>query len=68
MVLKRRGNRRPIKREKLELDRRNERTRRLRAVVRDAIRLRRFSPSRTIGMMMDLSDICVELGRGTRHE
>jgi len=56
-----------MNREELELERRNEMARREREVVRDAIRLRRFSPSRTIEMMMDLSDICVELGRGTRN-
>ena len=52
------------KREVLNNERRIERERRQREVVRDAIRLRAFSPPETIEMMIGLSNICVELGRG----
>jgi hypothetical protein len=43
-----------------------DRARREREVVRDAIRLRELSPSKTIEMMMELSDFCVRLGRGRK--
>ena len=46
--------------------RRRNNARREREVVREAIRLRRFTPSQTIEMMMELSDLCVRIGRGRK--
>lgn len=47
-------------------ERRQNNTRREQEVVREAIRLRRLTPSQTIRMMMDLSDYCVRIGKGRK--
>ena len=67
MVRKRHGKGRPPSRGSIRLERRRNNARRELEVVKDAVRLRRFSPSQTIEMMMDLSDFCVRIGRGRKY-
>jgi hypothetical protein len=51
----------------LAAERRENKLRRERALVRDAMRLRGLPPDRTIRMMMELSNFCIRLGRSRKH-
>jgi hypothetical protein len=66
MVRGRPAKNRPTSRASILQERRKNNARREREVVREAIRLRRFTPSQTIEMMMELSDLCVRIGRGRK--
>jgi hypothetical protein len=54
-------NRTIIRSERLKNNARRERR-----IVDDAIRMRAFSPAQRVDMLIDLSNICVELRRGRK--
>jgi hypothetical protein len=67
MVRKRPGKGQPASKASILRERRRNNARRERSVVREAIRMRTFSPSQRIQIMIELSNLCVKLGRGRKN-